>query len=251
MRIKSKVVALAFAGLLSMAPAIHAEEGPKLLQFREEVGNLESVQRGARDFMNYCSGCHSMKYLRYSRMGEDLEIPNDLLKKNLMFTSDKPGDSIESAMPDVSKDWFGRQPPDLSLETKARGSDWVYTYLQSFYLDSTRPFGVNNDLLPGLSMPDVLGNLQGWQVKVEATKAEGKDIKGGEESGPMFETVEPGQMSPADFKDFARDLTNFMAYAAEPVKSERIHYGMRVMVYLLVLLALCMMLKKEFWRDVH
>jgi ubiquinol-cytochrome c reductase cytochrome c1 subunit len=248
--INLKAVAFAFAGLLSIAPAVHAEEEAKLLPFREEVGNIESVQRGARDFMNYCSGCHSLKYLRYSRAGEDLQIPDDLLKKNLMFTSDKPGDTIASAMPDTAKDWFGRQPPDLSLETKARGSDWVYTYLQSFYLDNKRPFGVNNDLLPGLSMPDVLGNLQGWQLKVEVTKAEG-DAKGAEESGPMFEVVQPGQMSAEEFKDFSRDLTNFMAYAAEPVKSERIHYGMRVTVYLLVLLAMCMMLKKEFWRDVH
>src|SRR3569623_3571150 len=125
-RINLKAVALAFAGLLSIAPAVHAEEDVKLLPFREEVGNLESVQRGARDFMNYCSGCHSMKYLRYSRMGEDLGIPDELLKKNLMFTSDKPGDTIASAMPELAQDWFGRQPPDLSLETKARGSDWVY-----------------------------------------------------------------------------------------------------------------------------
>lgn len=250
-RINLKAVALAFAGLLSIAPLVHAEEGPKLLPFREEVGNLESVQRGARDFMNYCSGCHSMKYLRYARMGADLSIPDDVLKNNLMFTSDKPGDTIVSAMPDVSKDWFGRQPPDLSMETKARGSDWVYTYLQSFYLDPKRPTGVNNDLLPGLSMPNVLGNLQGWQVKSEAPKAEGEGAKAAEENGPAFEIVQPGQMSPEEFRDFSRDLTNFMAYAAEPVKSERIHYGMRVMVYLLVLLVLCMMLKKEFWRDVH
>jgi ubiquinol-cytochrome c reductase cytochrome c1 subunit len=247
--IKLKGIALAFVGLLTVAPVLHAEEGPALLQFREEVGNLGSVQRGARDFMNYCSGCHSMKYLRYSRMGEDLQIPVDILKKNLMFTSDKVGDTIESAMPEVSKDWFGRQPPDLSLETKARGSAWVYTYLQSFYLDPKRPFGVNNDLLPGLSMPDVLGNLQGWQVKAEAGKAEG--AAAAEEGPQQFELVQPGQMSPEEFKDFVRDLTNFMAYASEPVKSERIHYGIRVMIYLVVLLVLAMMLKKEFWRDVH
>jgi ubiquinol-cytochrome c reductase cytochrome c1 subunit len=249
-RINLKAVALAFAGLLSIAPTLHAEE-PSLMPFREEVGSLESVQRGARDFMNYCSGCHSMKYLRYSRVGQDLSIPDEILKKNLMFTSDKPGDTIISSMPDVSKDWFGRQPPDLSLETKARGSDWVYTYLQSFYLDDKRATGVNNDLLPGLSMPNVLGNLQGWQVKVEVAKSESGEATAGEMSGPKFQLVQPGQMSPEEFKSFCRDLTNFMAYAAEPVKNERLHYGMRVMVYLLVLLVMCYMLKKEFWRDVH
>jgi ubiquinol-cytochrome c reductase cytochrome c1 subunit len=246
--IKLKAAALAFAGLLFAAPALHAEEESTLLQFKEEVGNLPSVQRGARDFMNYCSGCHSLKYLRYNRVAQDLDIPEDVLKKNLMFTSEKPGDTIVSAMPDSAKDWFGLQPPDLSLETKARGSDWVFTYLQSFYLDAKRPTGVNNELLPGLSMPHVLGSLQGWQVKAE--KKEGAE--GGEEAaGPKFELVQAGEMSPEQYKDFVRDLTNFMAYAAEPVKSERIHYGIRTMIYLLVLLALSYMLKKEFWRDVH
>ena len=116
-----RAVALAFAGLLSIAPSLQADEGPSLLPFREEVGNLASVQRGARDFVNYCSGCHSLKYLRYARVGQDLQIPDDLLRKNLMFTSDKPGDTIVSAMPGAAQDWFGRQPPDLSLETKSRG----------------------------------------------------------------------------------------------------------------------------------
>jgi ubiquinol-cytochrome c reductase cytochrome c1 subunit len=164
-----------------------------------------------------------------------------------MFTSDKPGDAIVSAMSAAAAGWFGRQPPDLSLETKARGSAWVYTYLQSFYLDpKQQATGVNNELLPGLSMPHVLGSLQGWQVK--AAKTEGGE---GGEAGNNFEQVQAGTMSPEQYQSFVRDLTNFMAYAAEPVKSERIHYGLRTMVYLLVLLTLCYMLKKEFWRDVH
>ncbi|MDB5985537.1 MAG: cytochrome c1, partial [Nevskia sp.] len=120
---------------LSLIPSLsRADEGPATLQFREDVGNLPSVQRGARDFMAYCSGCHAMKYLRYNRLGKDAGIPDDLLKSKLMLGTDKPGDPIPTAMPAKQAEaWFGRTPPDLTLETKARGSAWVYSYLQSFY----------------------------------------------------------------------------------------------------------------------
>ncbi len=245
-RTNFRSVALALTGLLFTAPSLWAQEGPALLQFRTDVGNLPAVQRGARDFMNYCSGCHSLKYLRYSRVAEDLGIPDDVMKKNLMFTSDKPGDTIVSSLPGTAKEWFGQQPPDLSLETKARGADWVYTYLLSFYLDGKRPMGVNNTLLPNVAMPHVLGGLQGWQVKAEEKAGEER-----KEGAAKFEVVQAGTLSPEDYKAFVSDLTNFMVYAAEPIATKRVATGVRVMVYLLVLWALTYMLKKEFWRDVH
>jgi ubiquinol-cytochrome c reductase cytochrome c1 subunit len=250
MRPLIRSAALVCASLLFSSVAVRADEAPTL-PFRTEVGNMPAVQRGARDFMNYCSGCHSLKYLRYSRMGQDLGIPDDVLKKNLMFTSKKPGDTIVSSMPAAAKDWFGQQPPDLTLEAKARGADWVYTYLMSFYLDPKRPMGVNNIMLPGVAMPHVLGGLQGWQVK-----AEGKPVaegQGGEEAEalPKFDLVQAGTLSPEEYKAFVGDLTNFMVYASEPVANDRVSVGIRVMVYLLVLLGLTYLLKKEFWRDVH
>lgn len=239
---------MVLAGALLAAPLVGvqaADEGPPLMQFKAEPTNAPSVQRGARDFMNYCSGCHSMKYLRYNRFGADMGVSDDLLKKNLMFTSQKVGDTIVSAMPATAKEWFGQQPPDLTLETKARGTEWVYSYLMSFYLDDKRPFGVNNLYLPNVSMPAVLGNLQGWQVKEEAKAGEAA-----EETSPL-KLVAPGSMSPEAYQNFVTDLVNFMTYAAEPSTGDRVHTGIRVMVYLLVLLALTYALKKEFWRDIH
>lgn len=248
-----RILTLAGAALLGLAllapfaPA-QANEGLAPLQFKDDSGNLPSVQRGARNFMNYCSGCHSMKYLRYSRMGTDLGLSADQLKQNLMFTSDKPGDTIVNAMPAAAAGtWFGQIPPDLSLETKVRGADWVYSYLLSFYLDDKRPMGVNNLYLPGVSMPHVLGALQGWQVKEEAPAGEAAHHGEGEE----LKLAEPGSLSPEEYKAFVADLVNFMAYAAEPTTSQRLHTGGRVMIYLLVLLVLTYLLKKEYWRDIH
>src|SRR5690349_7903681 len=157
--------------LVAAGPAL-ASGGETPFKFKPTTTNLPSLQRGARDFMSYCSGCHSLKLLRYNRLAKDLEIPDELLKANLMFTSDKPGDHIVSSMPKSSGDpanpsasekWFGRAPPDLSLTARERGPDWVYSYLMTFYLDPTKPNGTNNLMLPGASMPHVLADLQGWQ----------------------------------------------------------------------------------------
>ncbi len=243
-----KALALALTGLLLSAPAAYAEEEIQPLAFTPSSNNA-TVQRGARDFMAYCSGCHSLKYLRYNRMAQDLGISEDLLKANLIFDGSKPGELIQTAMPGKqSEGWFGRTPPDLTLETKARGADWVYSYLKGFYLDPTRPFGVNNLYLPGVSMPGVLGEACGWQAKADE-KAE----KGGEEGNHLpLKLVQPGSLDEKGCDALVADLTSFMAYAAEPVAKDRESTGWHVVFYLLFLLIpLTYALKKEFWRDVH
>jgi ubiquinol-cytochrome c reductase cytochrome c1 subunit len=247
MKAFSKSLALVLGALL-LAPAAHAEEEMEPLAFSAS-GNAASVQRGARDFMAYCSGCHSLKYLRYNRLGADQGISDDLLKANLIFDGSKPGELIQTAMPaKQSEAWFGRTPPDLTLETKARGADWVYSYLKGFYLDPTRPLGVNNLYLPGVSMPAVLGDACGWQVK-----AEGHGGKEGEgEHGLPLKTVAPGSLDEKGCDALVGDLTNFLAYAAEPIAKDRESTGWHVVFYLLFLLIpLTYALKKEFWRDVH
>ena len=243
-----KGVALVLTGLLLAAPAAYAEDEVKTLPFADNASNTASVQRGARDFMAYCSGCHSLKYLRYNRIGQDLGISDDLLKQNLIFSGVKVGEPIVSAIPAKSaEDWFGRVPPDLSLETKARSPEWVYSYLMGFYLDSSRPFGVNNLYLANVAMPAVLGELQGWQVKVEEGKGEGEHHE-----GLPLKLAQPGSMTPEEYKAFVTDLTNFMVYAAEPNAKDRVSTGWNVMFYLIfLLLPLTYFLKKEFWRDVH
>ena len=129
--------------------------------------DIASLQRGAQIYMNYCLGCHSLKYARYKRVAEDLEIPLELFKENLIFGDQKLGDLITIGMePKEAKAWYGNTPPDLTLEAGLRGPDWIYTYLKSFYIDESRPLGVNNMVYENVGMPNVLFNMQGEQRSV-------------------------------------------------------------------------------------
>ena len=245
---------LASVLVLVATPAFAAGGGDLPYTFKPSTGNLPSLQRGARDFMNYCSGCHSLKYLRYNRLGQDLGIPEELLKAHLMFTSDKPGDHILSSMPKASGDpanpsqsevWFGRSPPDLTLSARERGPDWIYSYLMTFYLDPGKPMGTNNLVLPGASMPHVLGELQGWQVKVEP-----KDGEHGHHGAPL-EVVQKGTLTPQEYEERVGDLTNFLVYAAEPGRNHRLALGGPVLLFVLIFGILTYLLKVEYWKDVH
>lgn len=248
---------LTVAAALSLAPLAVLAEHAEPDYFRIDTANKAGLQRGARNFMAYCSGCHSLKYLRYNRVGKDLGIPDDLLKTNLMFTTDKPGDAIKSSMPATAADWFGQVPPDLSLEARSRGAAWVYTYLNSFYVDASRPLGVNNIMLPGVSMPHVLADLQGLQVKKEAAHAaeggEGApaEAHGEGHGGSPLELVTKGKLSPEEYKQFTADLTNFLVYAAEPARNDRISKGWTVFAFLVVFMGIAYLLKKEYWKDIH
>lgn len=252
---RMKTVAALLLGMAAVLPAAQANEGAGHPYFRVDTTNLAGLQRGARDFMSYCSGCHSMKYLRYNRMATDLGISEELLKTNLMFTTDKVGDTITTAMPKESADWLGQQPPDLSLTARSRGPAWISDYLQSFYIDASRPLGVNNTVYPGASMPHVLWELQGLQAKVvhhEAAegehKAEGAE---GHHEGKKFDLVQPGKLSPEEYKKFVGDLTNFMVYAAEPARNKRVSTGWNVFFFLLIFFPIAYFLKKEYWKDIH
>lgn len=248
-RIKTFLMAVA---LTAAVPAFGSGGGALPFKFEPDSANLQSAQRGARNFMNYCSGCHSMKHMRYGRIAQDLGIPEDLLKANLMFTSEKPGEPIRSSMPaEEAAKWFGQAPPDLTVETRMRGPEWVYNFLMTFYVDPAKPTGVNNLVLPGASMPHVLGDLQGWQVKAEEHKTEGADAGHGGHAGPKFELVQPGKLSPDEYKKFVADTVNFMHYAAEPVRNARVALGMKVMLFLLLFTILAYFLKKEWWKDIH
>ena len=236
------------AGLSSGAAA--AEEGGIALQTSgADIKNTESLQRGARNFMNYCSGCHSLKYLRYNRMAADLKIPESELAGNLMFTSDKPFDTINSAMPADAESWFGRQPPDLSLMARARSVDYIYSFLKGFYVDKTRPWGVNNLYLPGASMPNVLAGPQGLQKPV--FKNEVDDHGSARMVLLGVAAMSPGAMKPEEYDQFVRDIANFLDYAAEPIKEKRQSMGVFVTLFLLVFFVFAYLLKKEYWKDVH
>src|SRR6202167_2467872 len=235
--------------LLSAGAAV-AEEGEiAVLPSSADIKDTESLQRGARNFMNYCSGCHSLKYLRYNRMAEDLKIPESVLTANLMFTSDKSFDTINSAMPADSETWFGKQPPDLSLTARAKGVDYIYSYLKGFYVDKTRPWGVNNLYLPAAAMPHVLQERQGLQKPV--FKNEPDEHGSARMVLVGVDTMTPGALKPEEYDQFVRDIANFLDYAGEPVKEKRESLGVFVTLFLLVFFVFAYLLKKEYWKDVH
>jgi ubiquinol-cytochrome c reductase cytochrome c1 subunit len=206
------------------------------------LGNKESLQRGAGLFVNYCLSCHGAAYMRYNRMGRDLGISDENLKEHMMFTTDKPGSLMKASMPaDEAKKWFGTAPPDLSLVTRVRNPDWVYSYLRRFYVDTESPHGWNNSLFENVAMPHVLHKLQGVQR-----------LTGHDEHGyPLFEVQSQGAMTPEQYDQAMADLTNFLVYMGEPAKLQRYSIGALVMLFLVALFVLCFFLKKEYWRDLH
>ena len=185
-----------------------------------DIMDRASLQNGAKLFMNYCSGCHAISFMRYNRIGADLGLSDELITENLMFAGNKPGETMVTAMPEgAASKWFGGVPPDLSLVARSKGTDWIYTYLRSFYNDEARIFGVNNKVLVNASMPDVLWSLREAQ-------------------------------SEAEFDNSVRDITNFLDYVGEPAKLIRLQLGKWVLLFLGVLFVLVYMLKKEYWKDV-
>lgn len=239
---------LAAALALATGPAL-AAGGAALEPAGYDLENQPSLQRGAKYFVNYCLGCHSLNYVRYQRVGADLGIGDEQLR-SLLFTAEKPTAMMSIAMDRYDGErWFGVSPPDLSLTARARGGDWIYNYLRSFYLDGKRPFGVNNVLLPGSSMPHVLAELQGYQ-RVEY-KAQ-FDLLGNEQQVfDKFVPVTEGKLKPEEYDAVARDLANFLVYVSEPAQLKRMHLGFGVLFFLAVLFLLSYFLKREYWKDVH
>lgn len=246
---KTRIAAFA-SGLLLSFSALAAGGGSALQQSGTDLGDKASLQRGAQLFMNYCSGCHSLKYLRYSRMAEDLGLSEDEVMANLNFTGAKFGEQIGVAMSaGQAAKWFGQTPPDLSLTVRSKlgGPDWIYTYLKSFYLDETRPLGWNNTLFPNASMPNPLWEQQGLQRAVFGEKNETT----GETPVKRLEIATPGTQSGAEFDRTVRDITAFLEYASEPIAPKRQALGVWVILFLAFLAFLAWLLKNEYWRDVH
>ena len=215
-----------------------------------DLTNKDSLQRGAKIFVNYCLGCHSAKYQRYNRLARDLGIREEAVMENLMFTGEKIGDLMDIAMTSaMGKKWFGAAPPDLTLVARVRGADWLYTYLRTFYQDESRPFGVNNQVFSNVGMPNVLWELQGVQIPVykTVTDAEGEEHKVLE----GLELAEAGTQTVEEFDRTVRDLVNFLVYMGEPIKLERQSLGIKVMLFLVLFFIVAYLLKKEYWKDVH
>lgn len=266
------------AAVLSALPAfvLAAGGGVKLLDAQIDVHDKASLQRGAQLFANYCMGCHSMNYMRYNRMGRDMGLTDQQVRDNLMFATDKVGDEMRIAMrSEDSAVWFGVAPPDLSVTARSRGSDWLYSYLVTFYADPNpaRPFGVNNVVYPEVAMPHALWQLEGFAEYVAGEVPEGVQnltpvrletgpegvevIKTGvTEDGQSVTVVDKlvatgGELGPGQYRRAIRDLVNFLTYAGEPAQLVRGTVGFWVLVFLAVFFFLSRALYKEYWRDVH
>ena len=236
--------------LLLPSASFAAGGGADLDHADVDLGDKASLQRGLKYVANYCLGCHSMAYSRYNRVGLDLGIPDELLKTHIINTRDKAGaptkvgQLMEATMTKTyAKEAFGAPLPDLSLTARSRGSDWLYTYLRGFYLDESRPFGVNNTVFPEVGMPHVLWELQGLQKKKVADGAEGH--------GKIeLEAAGNGVMSVEEYDRAVLDIVNFMTYVAEPVRMKRQQIGMWVLLFVAAFTFFAYLLKKEYWKDI-
>lgn len=216
-----KLVIVLFSLLPVVAQAAGGGDNEYVVDAPINLQDKVSLQNGAQLYVNYCQGCHSLKYLRYKRMAEDLEMPEELVQQHLNWAGDKIGDPMDNAMDqDEAQDWFGVTPPDLTLVTRWRSPDWVYSYLTNFYEDETRPFGYNNHVFLNVGMPHVMAKME-------------REL--GEEK----------------FKQNMGDLTNFLTYAGEPFRMDRERIGVYVLVFLFILFIPAYFLYKEYWKDVH
>lgn len=217
-----KKILIALACLFPMlAMAAGGGANPYVVDAPINLKDKVSLQNGAKLFVNYCMGCHGLKYMRYERLAEDLGIPVELAQQYLNFTTDKPGDTMDNAMVEADAEkWFGVAPPDLTLEARLRGSDWLYSYLIGFYEDDTRPYGYNNHVFPSVGMPHVMADME-------------------------------ASMDKEEFQRNMADLTNFLTYTAEPVRLERERLGVWVLLFLFIMFWPAYFMKKEYWKDVH
>jgi ubiquinol-cytochrome c reductase cytochrome c1 subunit len=249
---KKFVLALVTALSLSAAMA-SGSEGVAWDKAPVNTSDLTSLQNGAKLFVNYCLNCHSAAYMRFNRL-RDIGLTNEQIKDNLLFTTDKVGETMKSAMdPKQAKDWFGANPPDLTLIARSRaghqgsGADYLYTYLRTYYVDDTKATGWNNLAFPNVGMPHVLWELQGKRRPVFETKEEhGHEInifKG-------WDQLTPGTLTPLQYDQNIGDLVNFLQWMGEPTQKSRIQVGVWVMLFLLIFTFIAWRLNAAYWKDV-
>ena len=244
---KNLVISLALLTALVVLPlkAVGAEASNVALdEFKPDIRNEASLQRGWTTYMNYCHGCHSLQYARYERTADDLGIPHELVAENLVFGNHAVGDLMTNSMdPQHANNWFGVVPPDLTLVARVRGPEWLYTYMRSFYEDDSRVYGVNNKVFPNVGMPNVLYPLQGDVIC--ANNAESP------EDCELRHVAGTGELSPEEFDELVYDMVNFMYYVAEPVRLKRQQIGVYVLGFLAILFILVSLLSRDYWRRIH
>ncbi|MFT7373119.1 MAG: ubiquinol-cytochrome c reductase cytochrome c1 subunit [Oleiphilaceae bacterium] len=251
---KNLVVVL-FISMLSLGVQASGGAAHPMDHIETDVSDKESLQKGFALFSNYCFGCHSLKYARYERTANDIQVPHNIMDENILVGDTKIGQLMTNSMsPEQGKVWFGNPPPDLTLSARLRGPDWLYNYLRGFYADAKRPYGVNNVVFKDVGMPHVLADLQGVcaeapQLGIEPVvdPLSGNIVKS---SGCQEYAVE-GVLSPAEYDEAMYDLVNFLTYVGEPSRAESEDIGRSVLIFLLFLFIFAYFLNKEYWRDIH
>jgi len=242
------IAALAFA-----TGALASEEGPTWDKAPNNVNDLPALQNGAKLFVNYCLGCHSAAFMRYNRL-RDIGLTEQQIKDNLLFATDKVGETMKASIdPKQAKEWFGANPPDLTLVARSRsghggsGADYLYTYLRTFYRDPTKATGWNNLVFPNVGMPHVLWQLQGEREPQYQTHEEhGHEVK--VFSG--WKQVTPGTMTPLEYEQAVGDLVGYLTWMAEPAQNSRVRVGVWVLLFLGLLTAITWRLNAAFWKEV-
>ncbi len=221
-----------------------------------KVNDLAALQNGAKLFVNYCLNCHNAAYMRYNRL-RDIGLTEDQIKKNLMFATEKVGDTMKVALdPRQAKDWFGATPPDLTVIARSRagnggsGADYLYTYLRTYYRDPTKATGWNNMVFPSVAMPHVLWELQGQREAKFVEKPDPHDAKKTVHHFEGFEQLTPGKMSPQQFDDAVADLVAYLQWMGEPAQGSRVRVGAWVLLFLAFFTVIAWRLNAAFWKDV-
>ena len=251
-----KLITIFMVAVMVMPVTANASGGNvELLDAPINLGDKESLRRGAKAFADYCYSCHAASFMRFNRIAKDLDMSEDEVREMMIHTRGKKGDPTKfgelmhvSMTEDYAKDVFGTKVPDLSLAARARGADWIYTYLRSFYIDPYRPTGFNNSVFRDVGMPHVLWSLQGIQEpvyeKVMHGEHEVEELTG-------FRTVQEGSLSKTEYDVFIGDLTGFLVYLSEPAQLQRTSLGWKVLLFLAVFFVFAYALKKEYWKDIH
>jgi len=240
----SKIIFLIFLIAFCGKGMAAAQKSEILLDYKpiENINNKASLQRGAKYFVNYCSGCHSLKYMRMNTLAEDLGIEEEIFVKNLVFSNKKIGETMTKSMSDKdAENWFGAIPPDLSLTARSKGSDYIYSLLNTYYIDNSSITGYNNLAYPNTSMPHILAKLQGEQKLVLDSNNKSKNL----------EKISVGSKNEEEYKQITNDITNFLIYVSEPAKLKRQSMGFWVLLFIFIFGVLAYYTKKEFWKDVH
>ena len=274
-RCAARGAVLAFSLWLGAAAGAAESDWP-MRSMQPDLRDAPSLQRGIKYYVNYCLGCHSLKFQRYERTATDLGIPEELFLQNLVFTGQKIGALMATSMPsEESKAWFGAAPPDLTMVARVRGVDWLYNYLMTFYVDEERPFGVNNKVFPNVGMPNVLMELQGEQrvtcgpapadvlageaavllgflaLRSEDRETREDEIRHRTRCDELEVEAGTGLLGEEQFDQAVYDIVNFLYYVGEPTRLERERLGIYVLVFLGILFLFAYLLNREYWKDVH